>query len=280
MKKFITAFSLLLVAFSFASKAQTVAYDANADVRTVGSFTKIKVSSAISLYLSQGSTQAVAVSAGDKEHTAKIKTEVTDGVLKIYVENGAWNGWNWGNKHLKAYVTFTELQMLEASGASEVQLVDPSVSVKDLRLEVSGASSIKGGTIKGADFDVEVSGASDSKVSMSGGTFKVRAAGASDLKGVLTGDKMNFDLSGASTVDVQGTAGAIGIVASGASDFKGYELQTTSCKAEASGASNININVSKDLDARASGASNIHYAGDATISNIDMSGSSTVKKKG
>jgi hypothetical protein len=280
MKKFITAFSLLLLAFSFASKAQTVAYDANADVRTVGSFNKIKVSSAITLYLSQGSSQAVAVSAGDKEHTAKIKTEVTDGVLKIYVENGAWNGWNWSNKHLKAYVTFTELQMLEASGASDVELVDPSISVKDFKLEISGASSIKGGIIKGNDFDVEVSGASDSKVSMTGRSFKVEATGASDVKGTLTGDKMNFDLSGASTVDVQGTTSTIGIVASGASDFKGYDLQTTSCKAEASGASNININVSKSLDARASGASDIHYSGDATVNNIDVSGSSTIKKKG
>jgi len=48
-------------------------YDANAEVRNVGSFSKIKVSSAITLYLSQGKEQAVAVSAGDKEYTPRIK---------------------------------------------------------------------------------------------------------------------------------------------------------------------------------------------------------------
>ncbi len=127
MKKIIIAFSVLLIAFSSTLRAQNVVHDANADVRNVGSFNKIRVSNAITLYLSQGSTEAVAVSAGDKEHTAKIKTEVNNGVLRIYVENGAWNGWNWSDKHMKAYVTFKDLQMLEASGASDVQIVDPSV---------------------------------------------------------------------------------------------------------------------------------------------------------
>ena len=75
-------------------------------------FNKIRVSSAISLYLSQGNTQAVAVSSEDADVTNRIKTEVSNGTLKIYVENGAWNGWNWGNKHLKAYVTFTHLKCL------------------------------------------------------------------------------------------------------------------------------------------------------------------------
>jgi len=280
MQKIIVAFSVLLLAFSTASQAQNIVQDANAEVRTVGSFNKIKVSSAITLYLSQGSSQAVAVSAGDAEHTAKIKTEVTDGVLKIYVENGAWNGWNWSNKHLKAYVTFTDLAMLEASGASEVQIVDPSITVKDFRLEVSGASSIKGGSIKGDNFDVETSGASDAKVNLSGNDLNIKLSGASDIKGTLTGDKMNFDLTGASTADVNGSTNTIGIVASGASDFKAYDLTSTSCKAEASGASNVNISVSKDLDARASGASDIHYNGGAVITNLDVSGSSTVKKKG
>ena len=279
MQKIMLSLSIMLMGLCAVSKAQNVVYDANAEVRSVSSFNKIKVSNGISLYLSQGNTSSVAVSAGDKEYTAKIKTEVSDGVLKIYVQNGAWNGWNWSNKHLKAYITFTELQMLDASGASSVELVDPSISVKDFKLELSGASSMKG-TVKGDNLSVEISGASDAKVNFSGNHLDIGLSGASDLKGMLTGDKMSFDLTGASTADVNGNTNMISIVASGASDFKGYDVTSTNCTAEASGASNINISVSKDLDARASGASNIHYNGTAVISNLDVSGSSNVKKKG
>src|SRR5205809_1034755 len=115
---------LLLVIAGFNLNAQNVVHDANAQVRNVASFNKIRVSSAISLYLSQGNQQGVAVSSEDQDVTNRIITEVKNGVLKIYVENGAWNGWNWGNKHLKAYVTFTTLEMLDASGACNVELND------------------------------------------------------------------------------------------------------------------------------------------------------------
>src|SRR6516225_6354589 len=135
MQKIFIAFLFVIAGLSV--NAQNVVHDPNAQVRKVDPFTKIRVSSAISLYLSQGNTQGVAVSSEDAELTNKIKTEVNNGVLKIYVEDGAWNGWNWSNKHLKAYVTFTTLEMLDASGASGVELTDP-ISVADLDLDLSG----------------------------------------------------------------------------------------------------------------------------------------------
>src|ERR1044072_9565582 len=116
---------LLFVVAGTALHAQNVVRDANAQVRKIGNFTKVKVSSAINLYLSQGNTQGVAVSSEDPKVTERIITEVSNGTLKIYVENGAWNGWNWSNKHLNAYVTFTTLEKLDASGACSVELTDP-----------------------------------------------------------------------------------------------------------------------------------------------------------
>src|SRR6201995_3060534 len=168
---------LSLIIASFSLNAQNVVHDANAQVRNVGSFNKIKVSSAISLYLSQGNTQAVAVSSEDADATAKIKTEVDNGTLKIYVDNGLWNKWNWGNKHLRAYVTFTELQMLDASGASSVEITDP-INVNDFKLVLSGASNLKG-EVKGSNMDFDVSGASTGKVNVKATSFKLDASGAS-----------------------------------------------------------------------------------------------------
>lgn len=268
---------LLFVIAGFTVSAQNVVRDANAQVRSVGNFNKIRVSSAISLYLSQGTTQGVAVSAEDPSVISKIKTEVRDGVLKIFVENGAWNGWNWGNKHLKAYVTFTTLELLDASGASNVELTDP-INVNDFKLELSGASNMRG-AIKGSDFNVEIDGASNAKLSLTGNSIKMSQSGASNFRGDIAVTKSSFDLSGASVIDVDGTTGDLIIDASGASNFKGGDLQAQSCKIEATGASSASINVAKEIDASASGASSIHYAGGASITNLDVSGGSSVKKK-
>ena len=268
---------LLLVIAGFDLNAQNVVHDANAQVRNVASFNKIRVSSAISLYLSQGNQQGVAVSSEDQDVTNRIITEVKNGVLKIYVENGAWNGWNWGNKHLKAYVTFTTLEMLDASGACNVELTDP-INVGNFKLILSGASNMKG-AIKGDEFDFELNGASNGKLSIAATSFTLSESGASTFKGDVSTSKASFDLSGASVTDVDGTAGDLSIDASGASNFKGDDLQAVSCKVEATGASSANINVSKEIDVTATGASSIHYWGGASITHIDVSGGSSVKKK-
>jgi len=268
---------LVFVIAGFSVSAQTVVHDANAQVRTVGNFNKIRVSSAISLYLSQGNAQGVAVSSDDQSVISKIKTEVKDGTLKIYVENGAWNGWNWSNKHLKAYVTFTTLELLDASGASNVELTDP-INVNDFKLELSGASNMRG-VIKGSNFNVDIDGASNARLTITGNSLKMSQSGASNFRGDVDVTKASFDLSGASVIDVDGTTSDLDIDASGASNFKGGDLQAQSCKIEATGASSANINVSKEIDAAASGASSIHYAGGAAITNLDVSGGSSVKKK-
>jgi len=270
-------FSFLIVLCALGLHAQNVVHDANAQVRNVGSFNKIRVSSAISLYLSQGNTQAVAVSSEDDRATSKIITEVSNGTLKIYVENGAWNGWNWGNKHLKAYITFTQLEMLDASGACSVELTDP-ITVHDFKLLLSGASSMRG-DIKGDDIKFDLNGASTARVNLSGSSLILSESGASTFRGDVNAATTDFNINGASTMDIDGTTTDLTVSASGASNFKGGDLKAESCKIEATGASSANINVSKNIDATASGASSIHYSGGATLSNIDVSGSSTVKKR-
>ncbi len=275
MQKIILCLSLIVAGFTLS--AQNVVHDANAQVRSVGTFNKIRVSSAISLYLSQGKDQAVAVSSEDPNVTGRIKTEVNNGTLKIYVENGAWNGWNWGNKHLKAYVTFTDLQMLDASGACSVELTDP-ITVGDFKLVLSGASSMRG-EIKGSNINFDLNGASTGRLNISGTSLILSESGASTFKGGVNAGKINIEVNGASTMDVDGNTTDLTVSASGASNFKGSDLQAVSCKIEATGASSASINVSKDIDATASGASSIHYSGSASLTNVDVSGSSTVKKK-
>ncbi|HWB27816.1 MAG TPA: head GIN domain-containing protein [Chitinophagaceae bacterium] len=261
MQKFILSVALLLMLAGTRAVAQNVVYDANAQVRKVEHFTKIHVSSAISLYLSQGREEAVAVSAGDEKYTARIRTEVRDGVLKIYVENGAWNNWNWGNRSLKAYVTIVNLDGIEADGASSVKVSDPLHATGNFDLEISGASTVK--------FDGGVTANS----------MNIQVDGASNFRSALNAADVKFNLSGASQAEISGKSGGLTIEATGASEFKGFAFESENCKAEASGASTVSITVSKKLDAQASGASSIGYKGEAVITNLDVSGASNVKKR-
>lgn len=239
MKQILLLLGCIFFWQGFRVEAQNVVYDANAEVRKVAAFKGVDVSGGISLYLSQGSEQAVAVSAGDEKYVSKIKTEVRDGILKIYIESGAWNSWNWGNKKMKAYVTVTQVEVLNASGASTVR-VSGELNVDRLSMDVNGASS---------------------------------------LKGIVKGKSLRMEVSGASGVSIEGSMDNLDVEASGASSVKAYDLIVGNCKAEASGASGISITVNKELDAEASGASSIGYRGSAVVKRVDVSGASSIKKK-
>jgi Putative auto-transporter adhesin, head GIN domain len=237
MKKFFLSVTVLLFA-SMAFAQQTMITDANAEQRTLtGSFNAIKVSGGIDLYLSQYETESVAVSASEDQYRERIKTVIENGTLKIYYDGDKM--WNTGNKKLKAYVSFKNLENLTASGASDV-VVAGSIAVTALRIDCSGAS---------------------------------------DFKGAVKVDKLTIELSGASDAKISGTASEVSIQSSGASDVKAYELVTDNCTAKASGASDINITVNKELNVNVSGASDVFYKGSAVIRDMHSSGASTVAKK-
>jgi hypothetical protein len=219
---------------------ETVIQDPNAQLRAVKGFHGIRVSSAINLYLSQGSEEKVVVSANDIQMRDRIKTEVVDGILIIRLE-GSWKWWHMGNKKLKAYVSYTLLDEITASGASDVY-VDGVITGDKLALDLSGASDFKG-AIKVNQLSLQQSGASDSH---------------------LTGQ----------------VAGMATIHSTGASDVKGYDLVVEACSAHASGASDIQITVNKELEADASGASDIYYKGTGMLRESHSSGASSVAHKG
>lgn len=233
-------YSVLMFCFialhAFAQKV--LVNDPNAEIRSVsGTFHGIKIGGGMQLFLSQHESNSVAVSATDPEARDHIVTEIKNGILHISYDGG--RNWNSGSKKLKVYVSFSSLESLEASGASNIQVA---------------------GTIKVPSFSIEVSG-------------------ASDFKGAVDVDKLKLELSGASDIKIQGTAREARIQSSGASDIRAYDLAIDKCTAHASGASDIQITVNKELAAQASGASDINWKGDGVITEINTSGASSVKKR-
>lgn len=230
---------LLFLTFCGFGYAQNVVYDENAEIRSVPDFTGVEISGTISLYLSQGTSPGVAVSAGDAEYNRKIKTEVKNGILHVSVDGGMWNSFNWSNKKLKAYVTVVKLNKLESSGATNINMTD-KIKTDELSIEISGASEIKG--------EVEAT-------------------------------KLKIDINGASVAKLKGTVVDARLEASGASVINAFDLHTDICHANTSGASGIRIFVKDQLIADASGGSFIYYKGSPASTNLNSSGGSSIKNK-
>ncbi len=240
MKKMISAMVWALGLISaHAQNEKNVVVDANAEIRSVGSFSAVEVSGAIDLYLSQGNEEAVAISASSNEIKSRIRTEVKGSTLRIYVDGRGINWKLWNNNKMKAYVTFKTLTGIEASGACNVKAT---------------------GTIKQNELKIEMSG-------------------ASDFNGEVSIGKLKLDASGASNIKISGKAESTSMDASGACNIKAYDLKTDMCKIQASGASDIRITVNKELNAQASGGSSIYYKGSGLIRDISASGGASVKHK-
>jgi Putative auto-transporter adhesin, head GIN domain len=235
MKKLLLILTVLV--FCTGIKAQKI-NDANAEKRNVSGYHAVEVSGGIDLYLSEGE-ESVAISASETKHRDRIKTEVKNGVLKIWYEyNNSHVKIDWGNRKMKAYVSYKALDKVGASGGSDV-LVYGAIKSPSLKVDVSGGS---------------------------------------DFEGKVEVNNLNVGASGGSDVRISGTAKQLEIDASGGSDFKGYELAADICNLQASGGSDVYITINKELIADASGGSDVHYKGAGLIREIKSSGSSSIKK--
>jgi hypothetical protein len=234
---FLAAFALLA---NNIKAQQTIIHDPNVQLRDAKGFHAIEVSGDITLYLSQGEEEKVAVTSTDIKWRDRIHTEVVDGVLKIFTRNG--EEFRWGlHPKMKAYVSFRSLDGLRASGASGIS-VDGTISVGSLAIRLSGASNFKG-AVHVDELLLDQSGAS-----------------SANIKGIASH--------------------RASIQSSGASNVKGYEFSTDSCVVHATGASSVRITVNKEIVADASGASSVRYKGAAMAEKIHSSGASNVGRSG
>ena len=133
----------ILAALTAFAQTPNVINDPNAQKRSVGDFHGIKVSGGIELFLSQGDEEAVAVSANELELRDRIRTEVKDGILHIYLDDKWWR-WNWnGSMKLRAYVSCKVLDQLRGAGGSNIH-VDRTIKSERLEVHLSGGGQLHG----------------------------------------------------------------------------------------------------------------------------------------
>jgi hypothetical protein len=238
MKKLFLSLITVISLSAFAQE-KTVVNDANAQKRTLsGSFTGISVSDGVDLYLTQGSEESIAVSTSDEKYMERFKTEVENGILKIYYDT---KGIKWSandRRRLKAYVSFKALQKLHASGGADVRM-QGSLDVEDLDMKFTSGSAFNG-----------------------------------NLKAKV----LTVDQSSGSSINISGNADKIDIGVSSGAVFKGYDLAVDYCTAKASSGGGVRITINKELSAKANSGGGVKYKGNAVIKEIDINSGGSVKK--
>ena len=126
---------------------------------------------------------------------------------------------------LNLYISFVELENIEISGAAELEAKD--------KLELG-------------DFGLIASGASEVEMELEAAIIRLNISGATEVKMKGNADKLKGDFSGAS-------------------EFDGWDLKVKEAEIEASGSSDVEINVSEELKIDASGASSVDFKGNPRV---------------
>jgi hypothetical protein len=94
----------------------------------------------------------------------------------------------------------------------------------------------------------------------------------------LDNESLYIETSGASQINLEGKTSELRLEMSGASKIKAENLNASKVNIEGSGASRANVNVSEDIKAELSGASNVRYSGQPKNINKSTSGASSIKQ--
>jgi len=233
-------FLSLITVISLSAGAQDkVIADANAQKRNLtAGFTGITVSDGVDLYLTQGNEESVAVSAAEEKYMERFKTEVVDGVLKIYYD---YKGINWApndKRKLKAYVSFKTLDKLHASGGADVK-VQGDLNAGDISFKFTSGSS---------------------------------------FNGKITAKQLTVEQNSGSGITISGTAAKLKVEVTSGAIFKGYDLAVDYCEAKATSGGGVRITINKELNAKANSGGGIKYKGEAVIKELDVNSGGVVKK--
>ncbi|HEU4511409.1 MAG TPA: head GIN domain-containing protein [Pyrinomonadaceae bacterium] len=105
----------------------------------------------------------------------------------------------------------------------------------------------------------------------------VSGAGKIDIKG-MNNDSFEIDSKGAPTITVAGRTKVVNIDTNGAGKIDTHKLRASRAVVDSNGVSNVDIDVSEQLDVTVSGPSTITYRGDPVV-NKSVNGQGSVEKR-
>ena len=226
---------------------------ASEEVRKVGSFSGIQVSSGINVSFTQDAKQKVVV---DSDRPEFVKTEVVGDILKIYVDNN--NNRNLKFKKLSVTVSAPELSKIAVNSGANFNTLN---TVKSDYFQIAATS---GANLK-ADLDtkgkVELSTTSGSNVRLNVNADELEMSATSGSSATLYGKirATTFDVSSAATVNAQ-------------------DLETQKSKINASSAANIKVNATENINVTGTSGASVRYRSNNNVKrNAALTGGASMK---
>jgi hypothetical protein len=165
MKKFLIVFLACLSSAVFAQETET---------RNLASFTGVKVSEGISVYLKKGDKESARIEVTGTS-PSNVITEVSGTYLKVHMRDG-----NYRNVNAKVYVTYVSVEKLYASSAGNLYASE---------------------TLKGNNMEINASSAGTIEAVVDAGRLEASASSAGDVELKGKARTVLLDASSAGEVD-------------------------------------------------------------------------------
>ena len=274
MKKHLIILSTLVL-FAFIGCQKYAGEPVSKDFSITGTYTELEVEDAFNVTVSEEATQ-VTVTAGERV-MPNVVVETVENTLKIYLKG--WHS-NRGTDMTVILPYNANLTSVDLSGASEFHS-EYGLEGNKVEVELSGASDFYC-DIDADEVDIEMSGASDFYGDILADEIEMDLTGGSQIKGYVEALDLDLEMSGASEATLEGQVNVLLIDLSGASDIKKtingnrYGFACDQCEGTMSGASNVYIHCDGTIKVNLSGASDLHYPGNAATTGCTTSGGSNI----
>ena len=231
------------------------------DARPVGNVSAINVSGPLDVTVRIGATPSLEVAA-DGNLLPMIRTEVTGGVLRMWVEGSVRSA-----NRLRVNYTAPSLTEVHASGSGSLVIGDLNGAPLTFRKSGSG-SVVLGGRVSRLDFQHSGSGqvlasaldTGDARVSLSG-------SGAMSL-GQVTGATMTVNADGSGSLQARGAVASLKAQANGSGGIDLGALASEQADLTTNGSGAITAQVKRTLVAQSNGSGQITVYGNPAQRNI------------
>ena len=261
--------------FAFCSCSKFAGEPVTKDFSISGAYNALEVEDAFNVTVSEEATQ-VTITAGENI-MPNVVVETVDSTLKIYLK-----GWHTNlGKDMTVILPYNfDLRSVELSGASEFHS-EYGLEGNKVEVELSGASDFYC-DIDADEVDIDMSGASDFFGDILADEIEIDLTGSSNIKGYVEALDLDLELSGASDATLEGQVDMLMINLSGASNIKKtingnrYGFACDQCEGTITGASNVYIHCDGTIKVNLSGASDLHFTGNAFTGDCTTSGGSDI----
>lgn len=174
----------------------TSAFSQESQTRSLGSFSGVKVTEGIDVYLKKGDKESARVEVTGTSIN-NIITEVSGSYLRVHMKDGGYRG----KVDAKVYVTYVKVDKLSASSAGSI-FSETTLEADDMEISASSAGSIEI-TLQAGSVDASASSAGEIELQGKTNSLQIDASSAGQIDAYdLEAKKVDAEASSAGTLKI------------------------------------------------------------------------------